>query len=95
MIRSLFILFQLCCPYSDDTCEVTISRVIDGDTYEIQHGADKISIRLLDFDCFESRRGKRLAKQAKTAGISLDSAYKLGKTAKQRAINYLLENTER
>ncbi len=72
-------------PLLDSTASVTISRVIDGDTYEFFAASDAIQIRLLSVDCFESRRGSRLNEQADSAGISVDSALSLGVKGKEFA----------
>ena len=51
-------------------------RVIDGDTIEIEGGE---RVRLVGVDAFEIRRGARLNRQAKAAGITPDEALKRGK----------------
>lgn len=90
MLLQLLIAIQACCPHTSDSCEVIITRIIDGDTYVFRQNDEEYTIRLLGLDCFETRHGKRLEKQAEKAGISIDSAMTLGKRAKERAINYLL-----
>jgi len=52
------------------------SRVIDGDTIELDDGR---IVRLTDRDAFEIRRGKRLRHQAEAAGISADEALARGR----------------
>ena len=67
----------------DSAATVTVGRVLDGDTFNFGIGADTIGVRVLDIDAFETRHGSHLDSQAVTAKISTDSAYTLGKIAKQ------------
>ena len=78
------------CPFAEDTSYVIITRILDGDTYEFEQNNQKFKIRLSEVDCFETRRGKRLEKQAKNAGITPDSALILGKIAKILIKNMIL-----
>lgn len=78
-------------PLVDENAEIVITRIIDGDTYEFQIKDEKFGIRLLGVDCFETRRGSRLTKQADHAGISEDSALVIGKAAKLFASEFLLQ----
>ncbi|ROL55754.1 hypothetical protein D9V87_11210 [Bacteroidetes/Chlorobi group bacterium MS-B_bin-24] len=65
-------------PVYDDSCWVTITRVIDGDTYEFYYDSQRYKIRLVGIDCFEIHRNNRLQKQADEAGVDIDKAYDLG-----------------
>jgi len=65
-------------PVYDDSCWVTITRVIDGDTYEFYYDSQRYKIRLVGIDCFEIHRNNRLQKQADEAGINIEKAYDLG-----------------
>jgi len=65
-------------PVYDDSCWVTITRVIDGDTYEFYYDSQRYKIRLVGIDCFEIHRNNRLQKQADETGINIDKAYDLG-----------------
>ena len=76
-------------PLLDSTATITVGRVIDGDTFEFGIGSDTIGVRVLDIDAFETRHGSHLDSQAIKAGISVDSAYALGKIAKQFADSLL------
>ena len=68
---------------------VTVSRVVDADTFETMVDADTMTVRVLNVDTFESRRGDRLTTQAAKARISHDSALSLGKQAKAFADSLL------
>jgi endonuclease YncB( thermonuclease family) len=80
-------------PALADEAEVTISYVIDGDTYIFYHNRAEYRIRLLGIDCFETFRGERLDGQAEKAGISPDSALALGLMQKHIADSILTGNT--
>jgi endonuclease YncB( thermonuclease family) len=60
-------------------------NVSDGDTWKFELKDEQFSVRVLYVDCFETRRGSRLEKQATAGGISPDSALALGKLAKHLA----------
>lgn len=69
-------------PLIDDSSNVVITSVIDGDTYKFTLFKDVFSIRLLDIDCFEVKRTARLQEQTDRKGITLDSALALGYKAR-------------
>jgi endonuclease YncB( thermonuclease family) len=77
-------------PVYDDSCWVTITRVIDGDTYEFYYDSQRYKIRLVGIDCFEIHRNNRLQKQADEAGIDIDKAYDLG----WRALRFVRDKIE-
>lgn len=79
--------------FLDYKATALITDITDGDTYKTTEQNETISIRLLNIDCFETRRTERLTEQAAAAGISEDSAYNLGHQAKQFAIDMLLNKT--
>ncbi len=79
--------------FLDYEATALITEVTDGDTYKTQRRGETIIIRLLGADAYETRRGKRLRKQAESAGISADSAYRLGEMAERLAIDKLLNKT--
>jgi len=90
-MKILLILWLFCTnPYRDDTSEVVITRIVDGDTYAFLLDSEEVFVRLLGFDCFETKMNKRLRKQADDAGISPDSALALGVMQRGRAVRYLL-----
>lgn len=68
---------------------VIVARVVDADTFETMVDADTMTVRVLNVDAFESRRGERLNTQAARARTSPDSALILGKQAKAFADSLL------
>jgi len=70
--------------------------VVDGDTVDVDfNGNGRIEkhserVRVLGIDCFETRWGKRLERQAERAGISVEKARELGLKAKEYGKNVLL-----
>lgn len=77
-------------PFVDSISTVTISSVIDGDTYKFGLSADTITIRLLNVDCFEVRNTQRLRDQAEAKQITVDSALALGFMAENFANQFML-----
>ncbi len=63
----------------------TVIDISDGDTFSIYYKNQKWKVRVLNVDCFEVSKGTRLTEQANKAGISVDSALKLGLKAKDFA----------
>ena len=80
-------------PAVDDSCLVVITRVIDGDTYEFVFDSTSYKVRLVGIDCFEIHKNNRLKKQAKEAGIDIDSAFALGLRALE-FVKMKIENKE-
>lgn len=76
-------------PLLDYDATVTVSEVVDGDTFRFMERGEELSVRILDLDAFETRRGDRLKEQAAAAGITEDSALILGKAAKAFADSVL------
>lgn len=77
----------------DSSASVTVGRVLDGDTFSFGIGNDTLGVRILNIDAFETRHGSHLDSQAVKAGISVDSAFALGKIAKQFADSLLTGKT--
>lgn len=77
-------------PFIDDSCIVKVYRVVDGDTFEFIIERDTIDVRVLELDCFESRRGTRLTEQAAAVGIDSEVALLIGQAAKKFATDYLV-----
>ena len=77
-------------PFIDDSCMVKVYRVVDGDTFEFIIERDTVDVRVLELDCFESRRGTRLNEQAAAVGIDSEVALLIGLAAKTFATNYLV-----
>jgi endonuclease YncB( thermonuclease family) len=72
-------------PIVDSVAVVDCIGVADGDTWKFELKGEQFSVRVLHVDCFETRRGSRLDKQAEAAGITPDSALVLGNFAKHLA----------
>jgi endonuclease YncB( thermonuclease family) len=72
-------------PFVDSVAVVDCIGVADGDTWKFEMKGEQFSIRVLNVDCFETRRGSRLESQAEAAGITPDSALVLGNFAKHLA----------
>ncbi len=68
-----------------DTCEVFVTKVVDGDTFYCEKNVDTVKVRVLGFDAWESKQGDRLDGQAARAGISVERALSLGSKAKTYA----------
>jgi len=77
-------------PFIDDSSFVTVISVRDGDTFEFGIDRDTIAVRVLELDCFESRRGRRLDEQAASVGIDSEVALLIGLAAKNFAKEYLV-----
>jgi len=75
---------------SEAVLQTTVIEITDGDTFGIYYKNQKWKVRVLYVDCFEIKKGDRLAEQAKKAGISIDSALSLGLKAKDFAKKVLL-----
>lgn len=80
-------------PFIDDSTTVKVYRVVDGDTFEFIIERDTIDVRVLELDCFESRRGTRLNEQAAQVGLDPEVALIIGQSAKTFATNYLVGKT--
>jgi endonuclease YncB( thermonuclease family) len=80
-------------PLLDSSASVIVTSVADGDTFSFTERGEKIDVRVLVIDCFETRHGTRLTEQAQKAGISEDSALALGFRAKAVADSILYGKT--
>jgi endonuclease YncB( thermonuclease family) len=80
-------------PLIDSAAQVTVGRVIDGDTFVIGIKNDSFSVRILGIDAFEIKHDARLDSQAVKANISVDSAYSLGQAGKRFADSLLSKKT--
>ena len=58
----------------------TVSRIIDGDTLELDSGE---KVRLIGVDTPESKRNRKLKKDVKNTGEDADAIIKMGKAAKE------------
>lgn len=75
--------------FNESPVTATVTWVYDGDTFLCKIYLQEEKIRVLDIDAFETQEGTRLNEQARKAGISADSALKLGYAAKDFAIDLL------
>jgi endonuclease YncB( thermonuclease family) len=72
------------------TCNATVTRIIDGDTYVIEWSGNEYVIRLIGADTFETRYSAKLRKQALRHSISMAEAIQKGRAASQFAESVLL-----
>lgn len=75
---------------TEEKLTTNVIEITDGDTFAIYYKDKKWKVRVLYVDCFETKKGDRLSKQAEKAGISIDSALALGEKAKNFATEVLL-----
>ena len=64
-----------------NTCTVRCTRVVDGDTIEVQVKGVTEKVRLLGMDAPEPRRGTKLAEQAKRLGVDEEAVLELADRA--------------
>ena len=69
---------------------VTITRVIDGDTFDAAYKRERVRVRVLGLDTPEKRRGKKVQQDAERARTSVTQQLKLGELATERAEALLL-----
>jgi len=75
---------------------VKLLRVFDGDTIEVINEQDeRLVIRLIGIDCFETTNNKRAYKQAYENKISLEEVVSRGMRAKLFLIKLFKENTDK
>ncbi len=85
-ILLLSLLFTISCSdivEPQKTDDTICYYVYDGDSYACIDNGDSIKVRHLYIDCYETHYGWRLTKQAKRNSITVDSAIKLGRKAKE------------
>lgn len=70
----------------------TLTAVQDGDTLSALVNGENTKIRLLDIDCFETRKNDRAKFQQKYYGISFDEIRKKGRQSKQKLKNLLKDH---
>lgn len=68
-----------------DTCEVFVTKVVDGDTFYCAKDGDTVKVRVLGFDAWEVSQGDRLDGQAARANIPVERALSLGEKATEYA----------
>lgn len=74
--------------------EVEVIKVIDGDTIKVLMNGEKENIRLIDIDCFETRKNKRAIFQAENYHLSIGEVIKRGNYSKQALANLLKNETK-
>ena len=71
-----------------DLCSVT--AIVDGDTFKAEcefRGA--VTVRIKGVDAFETRKGRRLKRQVRVMGITIEEGLARGKQAKSCLVNLL------
>ena len=68
---------------------VELLYVVDGDTVKIMYNNQKISVRLVGIDCFETSRNVRGKWQSDFYNINLNQVVKRGKESKEILNNFL------
>ena len=68
---------------------VELLYVVDGDTVKIMYNNQKISVRLVGIDCFETSRNVRGKWQSDFYNINLNQVVKRGKESKEILNNLL------
>lgn len=63
---------------------VDLIKVSDGDTIKVILDNEKIGVRLLEIDCFETSKNRRAIKQTEYYNISLGEVFKRGNYSKQK-----------
>lgn len=56
--------------WAGDLQKADVLKITDGDTVLLVVGTEEIKLRLLEIDCFESKRNNRVLWQAETYGLS-------------------------
>lgn len=74
---------------TDDVSYVTVTRVIDGDTFEFLYDSTTFQVRVLELDTYESTNNSRAKKQSKELGLSEEEIVLRGKKAKEFSKNLL------
>jgi endonuclease YncB( thermonuclease family) len=72
------------------TCNATVTRVVDGDTYCVEWDNKEFVVRIIGCDCFETRYSNKLRKQAVRHNISMAEAIQKGRAASGFATTVLL-----
>lgn len=63
---------------------VAVISVQDGDTFSALVHDEDTKIRLLDVDCYETKKNARAKFQQKYYGLPIDEIFQRGKTSKQK-----------
>ena len=80
---------------AQDLVKTEIIKITDGDTVKAIVNGEKIKIRLLDIDTFETRSNKRAYWQAKENNLSLGNVFKKGEYSKQELQKIISKNKDK
>lgn len=70
----------------------TIIKINDGDTLTALVNNEDTKIRLLDVDCYETKKNKRAKFQQKYYGLTVDEVIKNGKQSRKQLKNLLKDH---
>lgn len=70
----------------------TITKINDGDTLTALVNNEDTKIRLLDVDCYETKKNKRAKFQQKYYGLTVDEVIKNGKQSRKQLKNLLKDH---
>lgn len=70
----------------------TITKINDGDTLTALVNNEDTKIRLLDVDCYETKKNKRTKFQQKYYGLTVDEVIKNGKQSRKQLKNLLKDH---
>ena len=80
----LVLLFSTGCAHNTPTrSKIELVGITDGDTIKARIGGNIENIRLLNIDCYETRRNKRAHLQARKYNKSLEEVTAAGKRSKE------------
>ncbi|MBE2278943.1 MAG: thermonuclease family protein [Ignavibacteriaceae bacterium] len=63
--------------------ELTVTKIVDGDTFRMIYGGEDISVRLIGIDTPESRSNERAVNQATAQNTTVEEITKMGKRSAQ------------
>lgn len=63
--------------------ELTVTKIVDGDTFRMIYGGEDISVRLIGIDTPESRSNERAVNQATEQNTTVEEITKMGKRSAQ------------
>ena len=70
----------------------TITKINDGDTLTALVNNETTKIRLLDVDCYETKKNNRMKFQQKYYGLSIDEVIRTGKQSRKKLKNLLKDH---
>ena len=82
--------------YAHEALPATLTRVFDGDTIEVTTMQnEKLIVRLVGIDCYETNNNKRAYKQAYENNISIEEVVSRGMNSKLFLIKTFKEHTDK